>query len=799
MRPRCLLRSAQDDIAWSLSRATSACYTLGGHHYIQQPMRLVQVAKILGMTGQELRHELTQVNFGVKPTDREVPESLAKGIIRFVAQKKGLTIDLDTIGMIKDDGEEEGGGETGAAGSGSSDATSSGTTAAAPAGVASTAAPRAADSFTVLRKLTLEDVSKEAIARQELALKKPSKEEREEQAREQRTAATLRRSQTSAAQHDQVQIKSKQGPVALPDMITVKELGEKMGVQVPKVIAALMKNGVMATITQSIDFDTAAIVASELNIIVEREQRAASSEQLISRNLKELIKDDAENLLPRPPIVVVMGHVDHGKTALLDAIRSTDVVSSEAGGITQHIGAYQVEYESSLLGRRAITFLDTPGHEAFAAMRARGAQVTDIVILVVSAEEGVKPTTIEAIDHAKDAGVPILVALTKMDKERADPDRVKGELAAHELQPEEWGGKTPVVPCSAVTKQGIPDLLDHLLLMADEMKLTANPNRTAIATVIESHLDSSMGPLATVIVNTGVLRVGDICVCGSITGRVKALIDAHGKRLNEVRPSGAARMSGLESVPTVGDILQVVPSEKEARGLQEAFSEHAGKIQKHTFADLVSRLTQGKLKQLKVVLKVDTQGSLEALKDALSKLTTEGKDVNVKVIHGAIGAVSESDVMMASASEGIVLSFHVAVPPEVNRTAEREGVKIRQYEILYEMLDEVTKLLQGLVEPVEEEKILGHLDVRAIFLTKKSEQIVGGKVLDGVLKRVAFRLMREDALVGTGRITSLKHGDKDIKEAKEGQECGMRVESSVPVMEGDKLEAYVRELKRKEE
>ncbi len=764
-------------------------------------MRLVQVAKILGMTGQELRHELTSVNFGVKPTDREVPESLAKGIIRFVAQKKGLTIDLESIGLLKDDGEEEG-TESAIAGGAQHAAlvqeTAADAAPAAPVGVVSNV-PRTGDAFTVMRKLTLEDVSKEAIARQEQQLKKLTKEEREEQAREQRLATTLRRSQTSAAQQDQQQIKSKEGPVTIPDMITVKELSEKMGVQVPKVIAALMKNGVMATITQSIDFDTAAIVAAELGVTVEREERSATAEQLISRNLKELIQDDPQNLVPRPPIVVVMGHVDHGKTALLDAIRSTDVVSQEAGGITQHIGAYQVVHESSLLGTRAITFLDTPGHEAFTAMRARGAQVTDIVILVVSAEEGVKPTTVEAIDHAKDADVPIIVAITKVDKERADIDRVKGDIASHGLQPEEWGGKTPVVPCSAVTKQGIPDLLDHLLLLADERKLTANPNRSAIATVIESHLDSSMGPLATVIVNTGVLRLGDICVCGKITGRVKALIDAKGKRLNQVEPSGAARMSGLESVPTVGDILQVVASDREARVLQEAFSEQAGKTQKHTFADLVSRLTEGKIKQLKVVLKVDTQGSLEAIKDALGKLTTEGKDVSVKVIHGAIGAVSESDVMMASASEALVLSFHVAVPPEVSRTAEREGVQIRSYEILYEMLDEVSKLLQGLIEPIEEEKILGHLEVRGIFLNKKSEQIIGGKVTDGILKRVQFRLLRDDALIGTGRITSLKHVDKDIKEAKEGQECGMRVESTVPVQEGDRLEAYVRELKRKEE
>ncbi len=764
-------------------------------------MRLVQVAKILGMTGQELRHELTQVNVGIKPTDREVPDALAKGIIRFVAQKKGLTIDLGAIGLGDDEGEE--------ATNEDARATPAQQTSAAPvtAPPAVPPAPRTGERMTVLRKLTLEGVSPSAIAREEQALKKLTKEEREEQAREHRKAAEALRQKTSATGRDQEQIKKKEGPVALPDMITVKELAEKTGIQVPKLIAALMKNGVMATITQSLDFDTASIVLAELGVTVEREERSATAEQLISRNLKELIQDEPENLLPRPPIVVVMGHVDHGKTALLDAIRSTDVVSQEAGGITQHIGAYQVEHESSLLGRRKITFLDTPGHEAFTAMRARGAQVTDIVILVVSGEEGVKPTTVEAIDHAKDADVPIIVAITKIDKERADIDRVKGDVASHGLQPEEWGGRTPVVPCSAVTKQGIPDLLDHLLLLADERKCSANPNRSAIATVIESHLDTSMGPLATVIVNTGTLRVGDVCVCGSTGGRVKALIDAHGKRLHEAQPSAAARMAGLEKLPTVGDILQVVASDREARTLQEAFAEHAGRTQKRSFADLVLRLTQGKLKQLNVVLKVDTQGSLEAISGALEKLSPVSPStplgVSVNIIHGAIGSVTESDVMMASASEGIVLSFHTPVPVDVQRTAEREGIQVRQYEILYELLDEVEKLLQGLIEPIEEEKILGHLEVRGIFLNKKSEQIIGGKVTDGILKRVQFRLMRPSGsgenIIGTGRITSLKHVEKDIREAKEGQECGMRVESTVPVQEGDRLEAFVRELRRKEE
>ena len=736
------------------------------------------------MTGQELRKELSQVNFGVKPTDREIPDGLAKGIVRFLATKRGLTINIDTLGLEPDEGEEGVRGEE--------------TKAAAPEAAASSAADKPTgvrtvppENLNVLRKLSLDDVPRAAIAQQE-QLQKVSKAELEEQQREERLQL-----QRKKADMTQQQIKKKEGTVLLPDFISVKELAEKTGVQVPAIMQTLMRNGVMATITQSIDYETAAIVASELGVSVSREQRSAKAEDLQSRNLEELLKDDPEKLQPRPPVVVVMGHVDHGKTAILDAIRETDVVSQEAGGITQHIGAYQVEHDYSG-ERRTITFLDTPGHEAFTAMRARGAQVTDIVILVVSAEEGVKATTVEAINHAKEANVPILVAVNKIDKERADPDRVKGELAQYGLQPEEWGGTTPMVLCSAVTKQGIPDLLDHVVLMADLLNLKANPNRAAVATVIESHLDTALGPLATVIVNTGTFRIGDIFVCGESTGRVKALIDAHGTRLAEVLPSGAARASGLDIVPRTGDIVQVVSSEKEAKMLVSAFREFVGAQQKRSFADLVTRLSEGKVKQLKVVLKTDAHGSLEAIQEALSKQTAEGGDISVKVIHGAIGAVSESDVMMASASDGVILAFHASVAPEVLRTAEREGVKVRQYTILYELLDEVMALLKGLVEPVEQESILGHVEVRGVFLRKKSEQIIGGKVQDGIIKRVQFRLQRGGQQVGEGRIVSLKHADKDIKEAKEGAECGMRVEIAIPVEEGDILEAYNRELKRKE-
>ncbi|MFA6038931.1 MAG: translation initiation factor IF-2 [Candidatus Peribacteraceae bacterium] len=770
-------------------------------------MRLVQVAKALGMTGQQLRKELMQVNFGVKPTDREIPEGLAKGIVRFLATKYNLSVNAETIGLQPDTDEEEGGAEPAAAegGEGADQAAGSAVQEgekAAPGnavgsiGVMSRESPTHAEALNVLRKLSLDDVSKEAIKREQKQMEH-TKAERTEQRREAEVQRLAQKRPAGVAEV-QEQIKKKEGVVLLPDAISVKELSEKLGVQVPRLIQTLMKNGIMATVTQSIDYDTAAIVAAEMGITVQREQRAAKAEDLLSRNLEELLKEDPENLVDRPPVVVVMGHVDHGKTALLDAIRQTNVVAQEAGGITQHIGAYQVEHAmSGSTEKKKITFLDTPGHEAFTAMRARGAQVTDIVILLVSAEEGVRATTIEAINHAKDAEVPIIAVISKIDKERADPEKVKGELAAQGLQPEEWGGTIPVILTSAVTKQGIPDLLDHILFIAEVQGFKANPQRSAVATVIESRLDSALGPLATVIINTGTLKLTDIFVCGQTMGRVRTMIEASGTRLDAVTPSGPARVSGFAGVPRVGDILQVVPSEREARSLLEAVQDQAGRARKRSFADLVSRLSEGKAAQLKVVLKADAQGSQEAITDALSKLTGEG-GVNVKVIHGGVGTVTESDIMMAAASDGVVMAFHADVPPEVQKTAEREGVKVREYMILYELLDEVEALLKGLVEPVEEEKVLGHLEVRGVFFQKKNEQIVGGKVTDGTLKRVPFRLLRGGQVVGTGRISSLKHVDKDIKEAKEGSECGMRVESAVPVQEGDVLEAYSREFRKKE-
>ncbi|MFA6259065.1 MAG: translation initiation factor IF-2 [Candidatus Peribacteraceae bacterium] len=755
-------------------------------------MRLVQVAKALHMTGQQLRHELTEVDFGVKASDREIPDVLAQGILRVLSRKHGIAVDMEALGFTESG--TDGRDAPSAHGPVLRDSQVEEPVAAAvPERPAEESV--SSEGLKVLRKLTLDGVSQEAVAKERKKLEatqQPTKAGREA-LRQEKQEQSRKRHATAMQQ----QIKRKEGTVALPAQLTVKEFAEKTGVQIPAVVQVLMKNGVMATINQPIDYDTAAIVAAELRIDVRKEEGIANVEHLLARNLQELLKDEPETLLPRPPIVAVMGHVDHGKTSILDAIRQTDVVAGESGGITQHIGAYQIVHRSAGSDEEhPITFLDTPGHEAFTAMRARGAQVTDIVIIVVAADEGVMPTTVEAINHAKEAGVSIIVALNKMDKENADPDKVKGELAAQGLQPEDWGGNIPVLPCSAANKQGIPELLDHIVFLSQLQDFRANPNRSAVATVIESHLDPSHGPLATLIVNAGTLRTGDAFLCGAATGKVRVMMDARGERREVVPPSGTVRVSGFSDVPSVGDILQVVPSEHVARSMASELQKRHDASRKRSFADLVSRLSEGQLRHLKIVLKADTHGSLEAIQDSLNKKATDA--VNVKVIHSAVGGVSENDVMMASASDGIVVAFHVPVPVGAKRLAEREGVKVRSYDIIYALLDDIDALLLGLVEPEEQERVLGHLAIRGVFLTKRSEQIVGGKVTDGIIKRVPFRIQRDGQDVGTGRITSLKKVDKDIKEAKEGTECGMKVETSIPLQEGDVLEAYIQEFKRKE-
>ncbi len=757
-------------------------------------MRLVQVAKLLNMTGQQLRKELTEVNFGVKPTDREVSETLAQGIIRFLARKYNIEIDPSIFGETEvddtdNDTDSEDGDEQDEEDAPSEDVPKEDTS---KKTVKTPSKQVSGEPLKVLRKLTLEDVSKDAISREKkkMTVKVESRAARKQRLDEERKKREEERRKPKE-QKQQQQIKRKEGIVNIPSELSVKEFAEKTGVQVPDVIKAMLSNGIMATITQAIDFDTASIIAAELGVQVEREHDSASAEHIMGRNLTELIADDAENLTERPPIVVIMGHVDHGKTAILDAIRETDVVAGEHGGITQHIGAYQVEHHSKTTeASHKITFLDTPGHEAFTAMRARGAQVTDIAIIVVSAEEGVKPTTIEAIAHAKDAGVPIIVAVNKIDKPNANPDKVKGELAGEGLQTEDWGGKIPCVHTSAITKQGIEDLLDTIVLVADEAKLKANPSRAAVGTVIESHLDKSHGPLATIVVNTGTLNSGDAFVCGLTTGKIRTMMDAHGDNVKLAPPTLPVRITGFSDVPEVGDILQVMNSEQEARKLVDEVRESHERGKKRSFADLVSRLSEGKLTQLKVVLKADSHGSLEAIEQSLQKIKTEG--IGVKVIYKAVGDVSETDVMMASASDGVVIAFHTQSPTSVNRVADREGVKIKEYLVLYTLLEEIEALCLGLLVAVEEEEIIGNLDVKGVFWTKRKEQIIGGRITNGVMKRLPFRLMRNGEEVGNGRITSVKSGEKDVKEMKEGADCGLRTETTEPILEGDMLEVFTK-------
>lgn len=786
-------------------------------------MRLVQVAKALGMTGQQLRKELATVDFGVKLTDREVPDILAQGIVRYLSQKNGITVDLSVLGAVIEqvqEGEEK---VEALAHQELHSAERSERVLEAPRGSPSFAkategrpsvrkrvvegtqkgegeVPR---SVPILRKLTLEDVSKEAIARQRRELGPLTKKEREERVQEEKAMLRPQERQEKKGVDVQEQIKEKIGMIMLPEHISVKEFAEKTGVQVPRVIEALLRNGVMATITQFIDYETAAIVAADLGCTVQKEISTAKVEDLLSRNLSELLRDEPEKLQPRPPVVVVMGHVDHGKTSILDAIRSSDIASKEAGGITQHIGAYQVEVGPTFApggatagkGQRTITFLDTPGHEAFTAMRARGAKVTDIAVIVVAADEGVRETTVEAIDHAKDAQVPVLVAINKIDKGTEHLDRIKGELASHGLTPEDWSGSTPVVLCSAVTKQGIPELLEHILLLADLHDFKANPDRPAVATVIESHLDPALGPVVTVIVNTGTLHVGDAFVCGKTVGRVRAMMNARGERLMEVLPSWAVRVAGSENIPQVGDILQVVSSERDARDMLRAFLVREGEQTKRSFVDFVSRLSEGKLTQLKVILKADAQGSLEAIESALSQCGTA--EVSVKILHGGIGAVTESDVMLAAASQSVILAFRVPVSVHLRRASREQGVEVREYQVIYALFEDIGNIAKGLLEPEESEKVLGHLEVKGVFFRKKGEQIIGGRVLDGTLKRGFFRLQRAGNALGVGKITSLKHVDKDVKEAKEGSECGMKVECDVSVEERDVLEVYVKEKRKK--
>ena len=573
--------------------------------------------------------------------------------------------------------------------------------------------------------------------------------------------------------------------ITLPEKMTIRDLADKMKLQPSAIVKKLFMKGEMVTVNQEVDFETAEEIALEFNFICEPEEKI----DVIAELLKE-DEEDPKNLVPRPPVVCVMGHVDHGKTSLLDAIRSTRVTDKEAGGITQHIGASVV----SINGQN-ITFLDTPGHEAFTAMRMRGANSTDIAILVVAADDGVMPQTIEAINHAKAAGVEIIVAINKIDKPSANIERVKQELSEYELIPEDWGGSTVFCPVSAHTKEGIENLLEMILLTAEVLELKANPKRNARGLVIEARLDKGRGAVATVLVQKGTLKVGQPIACGSCYGKVRAMIDDQGRRVKEAGPSTPVEILGLSSVPEAGETFVAMDTEKEARAFAETYiSEGKNRLIEDTKAkmsldDLFSQIQSGNVKELDIIVKADVQGSVEAVKQSLEKLSNE--EVVVKVIHGGVGAINESDVSLASASNAIIIGFNVRPDPMAKTTADKENVDMRLYKVIYNAIEDVEAAMKGMLDPIFEEKVLGHAEVRQIFKASGIGNIAGSYVLDGVFQRgCKVRISRAGEQIFEGNLASLKRFKDDVKEVKAGYECGLVFEGFNDIAELDIVEAY---------
>ncbi|MEW6029147.1 MAG: translation initiation factor IF-2 [Chloroflexota bacterium] len=582
--------------------------------------------------------------------------------------------------------------------------------------------------------------------------------------------------------------------IELPASIVVRDLAQKIGQSPIDVIKKLMTNGVMASISQSVDFDTAAIVVAEYGFDAAPEQVAVAEEKEVGEVplWRQMIAgEDAGALAARPPVVTILGHVDHGKTSLLDVIRSEHVAEGEAGGITQHIGAYQVEQKG-----RTITFLDTPGHAAFTAMRARGAQGADIVILVVAADDGVMPQTKEAIAHAKAARVPMVVALNKIDKANANPDRVKQQLAEQGLVPDDWGGSTLVVPVSAKQKQGIDDLLEAILLVADNADIRANPDGKVIGTVVEAELDKSKGVVATLLIQNGTLKASDIVVAGPTYGRLKAITDFRGKPIQKAGPSTPVRVMGFSEVPAAGDLFQVLESEREARDLVtervEAAKSAAQARKKVSLEDLFSSYQEGETKELNLVLKADVQGSLEPIIGELDKL---GKDeIAIKVLYAETGNIGENDVLLASASKAIIVGFNVQAEVAARRLAEAEGVDIRLYDIIYRLTEDIELAVKGMLAPEFTEKVVGRAQVLKVFPISKVGKIAGCRVLDGELRRNAkVRLMRGKDIVFEGDMSSLKHEKDDVREVRAGFECGVGLKNFHDIEEGDVLQCYVME------
>ena len=576
--------------------------------------------------------------------------------------------------------------------------------------------------------------------------------------------------------------------VQIPDEISVGELASRMKKTGAEVVKCLMKNGVMASLSQIIDFDTAAIIAEEMGCKVEKEVVVTIEEKLIDDH-----KDEEKDLVPRAPVVVVMGHVDHGKTSLLDYIRNAHVASGEAGGITQHIGAYQVQ-----INGKPITFLDTPGHEAFTSMRARGAMVTDIAILVVAAEDGIMPQTVESINHAKAAGIPIIVAINKMDKPEANPERIKQQLTEYGLVCEEWGGDTIVCPISAKTGMGVDNLLEMLTLTAEVGELKANPNRAAQGTVIEARLDKGRGPVATLLVQNGTLKQGDIIIAGTAVGRVRAMVGDKGQKLTSAGPSVPVEITGLSETPSAGATFNAVADEKLARELVEQRKEEArakanAPVTKVSLEDLFSQIQAGEMKNLNIIVKADVQGSVEAVKASLEKLSND--EVRVRVIHGGVGAINESDVMLASTSQAIIVGFNVRPDNAARDSAARAHVDMRMYRVIYDAINEIESAMKGMLAPKFREALLGHAEVRQTYKVSGVGTVAGCYVQDGKLQRkdCQVRLVRDGIVIHEGVLASLQRFKDSVKEVVAGYECGLSIEKFNDIKEGDIVEAFTME------
>lgn len=621
-----------------------------------------------------------------------------------------------------------------------------------------------------------------------------NKQKLNQRSRQERGKPRNARRETEAERMRRIQLERQKKPmnITLPEELTVGELALRLKATSAEVIKKLMAAGVFAAVNDTIDFDTAALVAMEFNARAEKEVVVTIEDRIIDDS-----EDDDANLVPRAPVVVVMGHVDHGKTSLLDAIRHANVTASEAGGITQHIGAYRVR-----INDRDITFLDTPGHAAFTTMRARGAQVTDIAVLVVAADDGIMPQTIEAINHAKAAGVSIIVAINKMDKPSANPDQVKQQLTEYELVPEEWGGDVPCIPVSAVTKEGVNDLLEMIALVADMKELKANPDRAAKGTVIEARLDRGKGPIATVLVQNGTLHTGDIIVAGTSVGRVRAMTDHRGSKVESAGPSVPVEIIGLDDVPTGGDVFNVVSDERLARELveqrrNEQKEELFNAQTKVTLDNLFDQMQQGEIKELKIIVKADVQGSVEAVRQSLEKLS--GDEVRVRVIHGAVGAISESDVMLAAASNAIIVGFNVRPDPVAAENAKRDGVDLRLYRIIYDCIEEIQSAMKGMLAPKFREVSLGRAECRQVYKVSNVGTVAGCYILEGKITRAAqIRIVRDGIVVAEDKIASLRRFKDDVKEVAQGYECGIGLERFNDIKEGDIFEGYLMEEYRED-